>query len=184
MKKRKLKIINFLYLTDEKYNKIREYRNQEYIRNMSFNSNIITREEHQNYKILLEKKENHFAYMILNEDKDYSVITLKKEENNSYSVGEYLVDELYKYEGGGIVNRYCMHYLLNKLNIYYIKSEHSIYNKRGYRAGVIAKVKDSHCSNDYLTEYIEILDFNDKKIMNDKARVLFDKVYEIEEVIL
>ena len=48
MKKREIKIINFLNLSEEKYMNILEYRNQEYIRNVSLNTNYISIEEFSN----------------------------------------------------------------------------------------------------------------------------------------
>ena len=78
MKKREIKIINFLNLSEEKYMNILEYRNQEYIRNVSLNTNYISIEDHKKYFELLVKKDNYFAFLITNDNKDYSVINLKK----------------------------------------------------------------------------------------------------------
>ena len=184
MQKRKLKIINFLYLSVEKYNKIREYRNQDFIREFSFFKKLISIEEHKKYKEMLEEKENHFAFLITKDDYDYSVITLKKIDNEKYSVGEYLIKEEYKYEGGGIVTRFCMSYLLNNLKIKFIKSSHSIENRRGYRSGIIAEVKDEIYEDGYLSETIEVLEFNHPKSKENKARKCFDKIYEIVDVFI
>lgn len=181
MEKRKLKIINVLYLPEEKYNKIREYRNQEYIRKVCLNSNVITKEEHQFYKQLLEKREKHFAFLILNDEKDYGVITLKKEDEGIYIIGDYLVNELYKFEGGGIVNRFCINLLCNKLNIRFLKVEQQINNTRGNRAGIIAKIQDITYENEYFKSIVEVFDYNDERIVNAKSRKLFDKLYEITE---
>lgn len=184
MKKQELRIINFLYLSDEKYNKIREYRNQYFIRQFSFSKKIISSKEHKEYKKILEKKENYFAFLITKNNNDYSVITLKKVDREQYSVGEYLVKEEYKYEGGGIVTRFCMSYILNSLKIKYIKSEHSIKNRRGYRSGVIADIKEETYANGYLSEIIEVLEFNHPRSKDTKARRCFDKIYEIVDVFL
>ena len=184
MKKRKLNIINFLYLSEDKYNNIREYRNQDFVREFSFSRKIISIIEHKKYKEMLEKKEDYFAFLITKDNSDYSVITLKKIDNGKYSVGEYLVKEEYKYEGGGIVTRFCMSYILNKLNIKCIISQHSIENRRGYRSGVIAEIKDETYDNGYLSETIEVLEFNDPKSKESKARKCFDKIYEIVDVFL
>lgn len=182
MEKRKLKIINFLHLSEEKYNKIREYRNQDFVREFSFSNKIISIKEHEIYKEMLRKKENHFAFLITKDNVDYSVITLKKIDEEKYSVGEYLIKEEYKYEGGGISTRFCMSYLLNSLGIKFIKSEHSIKNKRGYRSGVIADVINETYENGYLSETIEVLEFNHPKSKESKARKCFDKLYEIVEL--
>ncbi len=182
MQKRKLKIINFLYLTDEKYNKIREYRNQEYIRKVSLNTKIISKEEHKNYKFFLEERKKYFAYLILNDEKDYGVITLKKDFDMTYTVGDYLIDGSSKYEGGGVVNRFCIMYLCNMLNIKYLNSEFKIDNTRGHRAGLISKVNSCIEKDGFFIEYSQVLDFNNKSVIESKARKLFDKIYEIEEI--
>ncbi len=184
MKKRKLKIINFLYLDDEKYNKIREYRNQEYIRKVSLDDRIITKEEHQNYKKLLEKKDKYFAYLITCDDEDYAVITFKKLDDDTYNIGEYLVKEEYKYEGGGVVNRYCILLLCNKLDIKLVRFQILWYNSRGFKAGNVSKIKEStyNQNNGFIEGLLEMLDFNDKEVVESKARKLFDKMYEIIEV--
>lgn len=182
MKKTKLKIINFLYLSDEKYYKIREYRNQDFIIEFSFSKKSISLEEHKDYKKMLERREDYFAFLITKDNLDYSVITLKRINEEEYSVGEYLVKEEYKYEGGGIATRFCMSYLLNSLGIKFIRSEHSIKNKRGYRSGVIAEIKNETYENGYLSESIEVLDFNHPKSKESKARKCFDKIYEIVEL--
>ncbi len=184
MKKRQLKIINFLHLSDKKYNQIRDYRNQEYIRKVSLSDKIITPEEHQEYKKLLEKQDIYFAYLITCDNKDYGVITFKKINSHTCAVGEYLVKEEYKFEGGGVANRYCMLFLCNKLNIKFLEYEVKIKNNRGFKAGNIARVKESQFKNGYLRETVEILDFNSREILNSKPRKLFDKVYEIKECLL
>lgn len=184
MKKRKLRIINFLYLSDEKYNKIREYRNQQFIREVSLNSNIISEEEHEKYKKLLEKKKDYFAFLILNDEKDYSVITFKKINEDLYEIGEYLVKEEYKYEGGGIVNRYCTILLCNNLNIKYLNYLMKQDNTRGNRLGVIAKIQESKCQNGLVHEFIEVLKYDDEIVRREKGKKLFDKVYEIEKILI
>lgn len=184
MRKRKLKIINFNYLSKQKYNKIREYRNQTYIRDVSLNSNPITREEHTKYLKLLKEGTDYFAYLITSDNKDYGVITLKKIDEKTYLIGDYLVKEDYKYEGGGVVNRYCIIYICNQLNIKFLNVEQKITNTRGNRAGTISQVKESIYENGYLKESVEVLGFNDKEVSNTKARILFDKLYQINSCIL
>lgn len=182
MKKRILRIINFLYLSNEKYSKIREYRNQDYIRKMSLNSNIILEKEHQNYKKLLQEKQNHFAFLVTSDDKDYGVITLKKDEDNVYTIGDYLVNEVYQYEGGGVANRFCINYLCNKLEIKYVRAKQHKSNTRGNRGGGVFTVEHIN-SDDIFNEYLaEVPNFNDEKVLNTKARKVFDKLYIIEEV--
>ncbi len=181
MIKRKLKLLNFIDLSANKYNKIRDYRNQEYIIIRSKNTNLISKQDHSNYLKLLKKQDKYFAYLITNNNEDYGVITFNKIDKNTFLVGDYLVKEEYKYEGGGVANRYCMLYLANKLNIKFIQSEIQTNNTRGHRAGAIAKIKKSFYKDGYLKEFSEFLKFDDPIVVNSKARKLFDKIYSIEE---
>ncbi|UXC29330.1 hypothetical protein N3114_11845 [Aliarcobacter butzleri] len=181
MKKKEIKIINFLYLDEEEYNKILEYRNQEYIRKVSTNQDIISQEEHKNYLGLLRKKEKYFAFLIRNNDRDYGVISLKKITDDTYYIGDYLVNEDYKFEGGGVVNRFCILYICNKLNIKYITYDIKYINTRAFRAGSIAKIINYTEDYESFNETAEVLDFLDKDILNSKPRKLFDKLYEIKE---
>lgn len=181
MKKRELKITNFLYLHEDRYNKILKYRNQEFIRKVSINENIISKEEHKNYLKLLREKDTYFAFLITNNDQDYGVISLKKIKDGTYCIGDYLVKEEYKFEGGGVVNRFCTLYICNKLNIKYLTYDIKYSNRRGFRAGYIAKINTYEEKDGFFSESAEILDFFDEDILNSKARKLFDKLYEIKE---
>ncbi len=181
MKKRELKIINFLYLNEDKHNKILEYRNQEYIRKVSINEGIITKEEHNHYLELLKKKDKYFAFLITNNGQDYGVISLKKLSEDTYNIGDYLVKEDYKFEGGGVVNKFCIIYICNKLNIKYLSYDMKYSNKRGLRTGIIAKINSYTEKDGFFSEIAEVFDFLDKNILKTKPRKLFDKLYQIKE---
>lgn len=179
MKKREVSIINFLNLSKEEYEKILEYRNQKFIRKSSKNQNIITKEEHENYHKLLEKKDKFFAFLIRVDDVDYGVISLKKIDEKTYYIGEYLVDELYKFEGGGVMLRFCMLYLFNIMGVKYTSYDIKTTNTRGIRSGIISKWLYGCQKDDFYQGVLEILDFNDPQILNSKARKMFDKIYTI-----
>lgn len=181
MKKREIKIVNFLYLDEKKYNKILEYRNQEYIRKVSINENIISKKEHKDYLELLKKKDKYFSFLITINKKDYGVISLKKITEDTYSIGDYLVKEDYKFEGGGVVNRFCLLYICNKLNIKYITYDIKYSNTRGFRTGSIAKINSYTEKDGFFSEIAEVFDFFDKDILKSKPRKLFDKLYQIKE---
>lgn len=182
MKKRDLKIINFLYLSDEKLKKIREYRNQEYVRDVSISKNIISENEHKNYLTLLEKKDKYFAFLVLNEEKDYGVITFNKIDDKIYYIGDYLVKEEYKFEGGGIANRFCINILCNRLNIKFLKAKQQIDNTRGNRGGGVFTLEHTSCKDGFNEYLVEVPSFDDERISNTKAKKMFDKLYTIKEV--
>lgn len=178
-KKRNIKIINVLHLEEERFAKIRDYRNQEYIRKVSVNTNHITVEEHWKYLELLKKQDNYFAFLITRDDEDFGVISLKKFSDDTYFIGDYLVDELSKYEGGGIVNRICISYIASKLNIKYLKTMQNKNNTRSNRAGGVKTLKVVSLNNDFNDVTAIVDDFYSPDTLNSKPRKLFDKLYEI-----
>lgn len=182
MKKRELRIINFIYLNEDKYNQILEYRNQEFIRKISVNKNIISKEEHKNYFELLKNADKYFSFLITINEKDYGVISLKKITDDTYYIGDYLVKEEYKFEGGGIVNRICISYISTILNIKYLKSKQLIDNTRGNRLGGVKTIEITRCENSDFNEIRVVVDnFYDESIINSKSRILFDKLYDIKD---
>jgi len=181
--KKQIRIVNFLKLNEDKFKKIREYRNQDYIRNVSFNTKEISEEEHNNYKKLLEQKDIYFAYLITCNEKDYGVISLKKINDDTYFIGDYLVDEIYQYEGGGIVNRICISYLSSKLGIKFLKSIQKKTNKRSNRAGGVKTVGIKSFDDNFNSILVSVDEFNSPETLNSKPRILFDKLYEIRDFI-
>jgi len=181
LKKRDIKIINFLYLSKKEYNKILEYRNQEYIREISVNSDLITEKEHNSYFKTLKKKDHSLAFLIRVNDEDYGVISLKKTTNDTYYVGDYLIKEESKFEGGGILNRICISYISSKLNIKYLKTKQYETNTRGNRCGGVKTINIIRNSDGFNEITSVIDDFYDKDVINSKARKLFEKLYVIKE---
>lgn len=184
--KSEIKIINFLYLNEEKYFKILEYRNQEFIRKNSLNTAKITPEEHKNYKALLEKKDKFFAFLVLKDDEDYGVISLKKIKENHFELGDYLVNKNFQFEGGGVVLNMAQIYLLNALNVKILSYDVKCSNTRRLR-----DVKEAqnyaikHEIRDGLIHQTILLnDINSPEILNWKQKKLFDKLYEIKEILI
>lgn len=182
MKKREIRIVNFLNLSKEHYYKILEYRNQDFVREVSNSANYITQKEHTNYLKLLEKKDKFFAFLILVDGKDYGVVSLKKTAEDTCYIGHYLVDELYKFEGGGVVARCCISYICAKLNVRYTSYSIKTSNTRGFRTSRdTAHLVSAREQNGFCEGIIEILNFNSKEFKNSKSKKLFDKLYEIND---
>ena len=182
MRKKELRIINFLNLSHEKYMKILEYRNQEFVRVVSNSTELITSKQHNDYHKLLEKKDIFFAFLITCEDKDYAVINFKKLEDGSFYVGYYLVDELYKFEGGGVVLHNCMMFICWKLGIKFISYDIKIENSRVFRVGYGGKTISSSQNGDSYHYITELFEFDNDIVKNTKSRKLFDKLYDIKEM--
>ena len=181
MKKKKIKIISLTHLSNEHFEIIREYRNQLYIRKVSVNSDPISKEDHLAYKIKLLQKNSHFGFLIQNNETDYGVINLRKINNNTYNIGDYLVKEEYKYEGGGIVNRFCISYIATKLGIKYLKGKQLSTNTRGSRGGGVITLQHINSENGFDEYLAEAVDFYDENYLTLKARKVFDKLYDIIE---
>ncbi|MCR4941762.1 MAG: hypothetical protein K5978_03075 [Campylobacter sp.] len=183
MKKRKIQIINFLHLSEEKYNKIREYRNQEYVRKVSNSTSLISLAEHENYHKLLEQKDKFFAWLLVVDGRDYGVITLKKLSDENYYAGDYLVNEIYKFEGGGVVNSLCTLFICNKIGAKFISYDIKTDNTRAYRRGSIGEVQSHEAKQDSFCELLKLTDFYDANLLKTRARIAFDKMYEIIDFI-
>ncbi|BCX79197.1 hypothetical protein [Campylobacter sp. 19-13652] len=184
MQQKSVRIVNFLHLSPEKYDKILEYRNQKYVREASLNTDIITKNQHENYLNLLKKQDLFFAFLITVDDKDYAVISLKKVNDDTFYIGDYLVNEVYKFEGGGVVNKFCTHYICEKLGAKFISYDILYTTTRNLRTGKMGEVV-AHKENDSsFTQTTKLYSYNSLEILNSKQRKLFDKMYEIKECIL
>lgn len=184
MTKKEIKIVNFIYLNKEKLDQILKYRNQKFIREVSAKAEIITQAQHEKYIKKLKQKDTHFAFLITVDDKDYAVINYKKLDEITYCIGDYLVDELYKFEGGGIVSKACLLYVCNKIGAKFITYQIAHTNTRNFRSGVLGNVIYHEDEEGFFNEKLEVADFYSKEIMQTKPRKLFDKLYEIKEVML
>lgn len=181
--KSKIEIISFLYLTDEEYFKIIEYRNQKFVRNVSCNTEKISYEQHLNYRELLKKKDNYFSFLIKKDGQDYAVISFKKCKNGNFTAGDYLIDEEFQFEGGGIIILVCEIYLCNYLKIEQLEYEVKLNNKRGLRNSKIFGIKQKREVKDgFVYEIVKILPLDSLEIQNSRFKKLFDKLYEIEVV--
>ena len=91
------------------------------------------------------------------------MLNLKKINNNTYYIGDYLVKEEFKFEGGGVVNRFCVQYICNKLDIKYLTSDIKYSNTRTFRSGKIGELISREIKDETFSDTIEIFDFFNKK---------------------
>lgn len=184
MEKHTLKIINFLHLDKIKYHTILEYRNQPYIRKVSQNEKVITPQEHQKYLKLLQQQDKYFAFLITKNEEDYGVVTLQKITDDTYTIGDYLVKELFQFEGGGVVNRICISFIATKLKIKYLQTTQKKNNTRSNRAGGVKTFKITSIDEHFNEVIATVDDFYSLETINSKPRRLFDKLYTISDFIL
>ena len=184
MLKRKLKIINFNHLSEDHFDRIREYRNQDFVRAVSLDSKPISKAEHERFRTLLKSSDRHFSYLIKREDQDYGIINIKKLDGHICTIGDYLVDEIFQYEGGGIVNRLCICQVCNRLDLRFVRAKQQVSNTRGNRGGGVFTVEHVGYADGFNEYLSEIPDFDDPRVANSRARKAFDKLYEVDELVL
>ena len=180
MRKKRLEIINFVNLSDEKYRKILEYRNQEYVRTVSNSPEPITVKQHEAYREALKKRDKFFAFLITCDGEDYAVINLKKLDDGSFYLGYYLTDELYKFEGGGVAVHNCMMYICDRLKIKLISYDIKPENSRVFRVGRGGEDIAVSSNSEALHHLVRLYGYDDERVKNSKSAKLFNKIYEIK----
>jgi len=181
--KRPINIFNFVTLKDEHFNKVRDYRNQEFVRGASIYQDRVSYSEHQEYRSRLLRQDREFAYIVQNESTDYGVISIHRIDSTTCSVGDYLVDEKFKFEGGGIVNRLSICKICNHLGFTRIKAKQQAGNTRGSRAGGVFTVAHLGTNNGFDEFLSEVPDYEDSRVRNSRARKMFDKLYFFDRCI-
>ena len=181
MRKKRLEIINFVNLSDEKHRKILEYRNQEYVRTVSNSLEPITVKQHEAYREALKKHDKFFAFLIMCDGEDYAVINLKKLDDGSFYLGYYLTDELYKFEGGGVAVHNCMMYICDRLKIKLISYDIKPENSRVFRVGQGGEDIAVSSNSEALHHLVRLYGYDDERVKNSKSAKLFNKIYEIKD---
>lgn len=107
--KKHFKAVELKYLDDDTIMKIREWRNQPFIKNMMYSQHDITEEEHTNYISALKKDENRGLFVFYLDDTPFAVYQyIIHPEGNYITDGNYLTEEEYQYMGYGTIQIYFM----------------------------------------------------------------------------
>lgn len=100
---------NVLNLNEDYISKLRQWRNQEYVRNNMFNQDIITEEEHNSFIASLKDNKEKCINVCFVGEKPFGVIHYDFfKENNNLEFGYYLVDSSYNNSGLGIIMEYAI----------------------------------------------------------------------------
>lgn len=100
--KKHFKAIELKYLDDDIIMKIREWRNQPFVRNKMYSQHDITEEEHKKYIQALLNDENRGLFVFYLDDEPFGVFQyVLHKKDNCVECGNYLVDEEYQNLGYG-----------------------------------------------------------------------------------
>lgn len=100
--------IKFKNILDTEYiNELRNWRNQDFVRNNMTNHDIISEEEHMNYIAMLQQSQNNKVFLALNHQEPLAIITMKIYWDENYiEPGTYIINENYLGKGFGIIMSY------------------------------------------------------------------------------
>lgn len=181
----RFKAVSLNKLDDETIMQIRVWRNQDFVRNMMFNSEIIGEEEHLNWINALKNDKNRDLFLFYIDEKPFAVIQYKYHEDGNYvEMGDYLISEEYQYMGYGTIMRYytlvlIFDYLgfdrmcgeIRDINSKNIRTTKRIYgNER-----VVLKEKDAEGNK----TRIYVTDINKEDWKNDVSKRLEQLIYKI-----
>ena len=77
--------------------KIREWRNQDFVREMMFNKHYITEEEHRDYVDMIKNDPNRNVFVFFLDGKPFEVFQYEIDVvDNSIHIGNYLIDIEYQ----------------------------------------------------------------------------------------
>lgn len=116
-------LINFINLTDDEKEMIRNWRNHESVRNMMYSDHIITIEEHSKFIVRLRNESNNFYWMVRNKGKNIGTISLNRVDFKNFNayIGIYSNPDL-SGKGGLLIE--CLKFLaFNKAKLHTLKLE-------------------------------------------------------------
>lgn len=117
MKKKHFKAVELKYLDNNTINKIREWRNQEFVREQMFTQNVIQEYEHQKWIDMIRNDDNRHLFVFYLDDNPFAVMQSRYYPEYEYvETGDYLISQEYQAMGYGTFNMYFIpeiiyHYL-------------------------------------------------------------------------
>lgn len=107
--KKHFKALALNYLDDETIMRIREWRNQSFVKNMMYSQHDITEEEHRKYITSILEDKNRGLFVFYLDDIPFGVYQYKIYPEGNYTIGgNYLVKQEYQDMGYGTIQLYFM----------------------------------------------------------------------------
>ncbi|MEY7998798.1 GNAT family N-acetyltransferase [Clostridium sp. Mt-5] len=130
-----MKLINYKNILDldiNYKNKLRDWRNQDFVREKMFFSDIISEEDHKNFLRNLSIRNDKRVYVCSYDNNPVGVVSLDIfHENTSLEFGYYLIDKKFVNGGLGVILEYSvLNYGFNKLKVKYIFCRSKVSNKK------------------------------------------------------
>lgn len=105
-----MKTVNIVFkniLNTEYTDELRNWRNQDFVRNNMINHNLIEKEEHVHYIESLRHSKDNKVFLALNHQEPLAIITVKIHWDENYiEPGTYIINEKYLGKGYGIIMSY------------------------------------------------------------------------------
>ena len=132
MEKKKFRAIELKYLDENTIHKIREWRNADFVREMSFTKHIISPEEHAAFIQKLKDDPDRGLFVLYFDDEPIAVFHYVLYHDGNYVTGShYLTNGDYRYEGYGEVIAYLIKSIMfHMLKVDYELSEVLDINKK------------------------------------------------------
>lgn len=107
--KKHFKAVELKHLDDETIMKIREWRNQPFVKNMMYSQHDITEEEHRSYIESLKRDEDRGLFVFYLDDEPFGIYQyMIHPEGNYVTDGNYLVSPEYQDMGYGTIQAFFM----------------------------------------------------------------------------
>lgn len=107
--KKHFKAVALRYLDNDTVMKIREWRNQSFVKDMMYSQHDITEEEHRKYIASLMKDKNRGLFVFYLDNIPFGVYQYKIYPEGNYVMdGNYLIDQSYQDMGYGTIQTYFM----------------------------------------------------------------------------
>lgn len=132
MVKKRIKAIELRQLDEETICKIREWRNQDFVRKNMFHQDIITAEEHEQWIQKVRLDNNRYLFVLYIDDIPLGVCTyIYNMQDDIVEMGHYLISEEDQTMGYGVLLTYFgLDIMYNVLHYNRMRSQTLVTNKR------------------------------------------------------
>lgn len=128
---KKITFVDIIDLNDEIKQKLRCWRNEEFVRENMFNQEIISKEEHQAFIKKLETDNSTKIFIAFRDNEPFGVLNYHLREEDSLEFGYYLIDKKYINSGLGVLLEYdLLNHAFNNLKVKKVYCRTLTYNKK------------------------------------------------------